>query len=984
MKKFLAILLTLSVLCSLIVIPASAATYEEEFYIELDSSNIISFSVSDEAFVAEGTTPTEATNYPVSNLLDGDETTTAILNHLGRSIYWGGHSEEAADPAVNPDAVWDEEDQYWCVRNQEDNVFLTSDLVIDLGAAYNISGVEFSFITDEQLAEISAAYPERVNLTETRENFSQDAKEPYGKIRFYKENPLTSSETPFEATPDYQRLNMSFDNGLSFDPENEYRYVAIDGIYGNYSCFLNEMKIKATGENVVLFDKAKSNPAFDYSDLSGVSADEFTAANIQTGAGSIKMTASAGSASITKIDDSTFKATTTMSGTVGAAILDFVPDTVKTDAVKSVMEFKFKPSYVTATGEKVYSNNPSSPSYIRFSSIGVKPDGNKVHHRATQWNTGSRYDIDATEAHPNKVKQAVTSNTTNIGYTEAAFSRGAGSGANMYSEGQFSLGADGYYYIKLESYENASGQQFAYSYDMNAGGAAKGYHRYDSSNGNHAETLGHGFRFEYSTSSKDNHCVLAAEIKDVKMYYEYAAIGSITTAGSGAYTYDAAENSYRFYNKPASGASGHMVKLNSGTTLSTGYVAMDFSLKKEDVVYNEGNKVYGNAKQIQTASGTQIFTINPASTTVGAFNTAGYYYNVVSGFRVNAAGGNTFVANGDWYDLRIVAVNGEEGGTWDYAVYDKNSAYGLDKPIMIKSTVEKTFTGFAAGWYLDSSGGRAAMSTDSTKAQTEYPITIKNLSMYSTENYSTTSALTRELYSPSGSPHLVWTKDSSGNQTAVRWDGTLFVSTTKSPKAILAVYDSEGNEIKRDVKDLANGIYEFGVTTTAKNDARGAWTVDLTEFNTSELTAKMFFFDGKKWVTDAGEYEDSRVKFTSDAQYGWANEGDEAKTLRFYFVPDFSTLITPDSFGAYVIPFNIFSEDSIDATNGVLVDSASIDSSMTILPGEEYGVDLEGVDKAGENVTVVAKPFIKIGDEYLYGDKFSVKPIDVLAPDTDK
>ena len=718
--------------------------------------------------------------------------------------------------------------------------------------------------------------------------------------------------------------------------------------------------------DTTLFKAAESAPVFDYSDLSAVSADEFTAANIQTGAGSIQMTASAGTASITKIDNSTFKATTTMSNTVGAAVLDFVPDTVKTDAVKSVMEFKFKPSYVTSTGEKAYSNNPSSPSYIRFLPIGVKPDGNKVYHRATQWNTGSAYDADV------NTNTAVSKDTVNIGYKEAAFSRGAGAGANNYSEGQFTADANGYYYIKLESYENASGQQYAYSYDMNAGGAAKGYHRFDSSNANHAETLGHGFRFEYSTSSKDNNCVLAAEIKDVKMYYEYAAIGSIATAGSGAYTFDADENSYRFYNKPASGASGHLVKLNSGTTLSTGYVAMDFSLKKEDVVYNEGNKVYGNAKNISTAGGTQIFTINSASTAVGAFNTANYYYNVVSGFRVNAAGGNTFVANGDWYDLRIVAVNGETGGTWDYAVYDKNSTYGLDMPIMIKSTAEKTFTGLAAGWYLDGSGGRAACTTgDTSKAQTEYPITIKNFAMYSADDYSTTSAITRELYSESGSPHLVWTKDASDNKIAVRWDGNLFISTKNEAKAIIAVYNAQGKEVAKDEKVLANGIYEFGVTTTAKNDARGAWTVDLSDVAASDLTAKFFVYDGANWITDAGEYvepsdepEPIEATFASSVAFG---DADGVETLRFYFTPSFTDEIT--DFGAYIVPFALFD----DAEETVIVKgSKAIDS------GKTFAADLVGIPEAAYDSTIVAIPFVVSTDDlYTFGTQVETKVNDL-------
>ncbi len=701
--------------------------------------------------------------------------------------------------------------------------------------------------------------------------------------------------------------------------------------------------------DTTLFKAAESASVFDYSDLSGVSADEFAAANIQTGAGSIVMTASAGTASITKVDDSTFKATTTMSGTVGAAVLDFVPDTVSTNAVKSVMTFKFKPSYVTSTGEKAYCNNPSAPSYIRFLPIGVKSDGSKVYHRATQWNTGTQTATDETATRK-----------------EAAFSRGAGSGANNYGEGQFTADADGYYYIKLESYENASGQQFAYSYDMNANGAAKGFHRYDATNANAAATLGHGFRFEYSTSSKDGDCVLSAEIKDVKMYYEYAAIGSIATAGSGAYTYDATENSYRFYNKPAGGASGHLVKLNSNEALSTGYVVMDFSLKKEDVVHNEGSSTYGNAKQISTPGGVQLFTINPASTKVGAFNTAGYYYNAASTFRVNDMNnGNTFVANGDWYDLRIVAVNGEEGGTWDYAVYDKNSTYGLDKPVIIKPTAEKTFTGIAAGWYLDASGGRAAMSTDSTKAQTEYPITFKNFAMYSTDTYSSVGAITHELYSESGSPHLVWTKDGSDNKTAVRWDGTLFVSTTSTAKAIIAVYDGEGKEVAKDEKVLANGIYEFGVTTTAKNDARGAWTVDLSDVAAADLTAVFYFYDGENWVTDPyvepseepdPQPEPIEATFASEVAFG---DADGVETLRFYFTPSFTDEIA--DFGAYIVPFALFD----DAGEAVTVKGGKVIES-----GKTFAADLVGIPEAAYDTSIVAVPFVVSTDNlYTYGTR---------------
>ncbi len=249
----------------------------------------------------------------------------------------------------------------------------------------------------------------------------------------------------------------------------------------------------------------------DYKDLSKVTEEEVANMNLTSGTGTIKWTEGSSSSKGTPnmVVDAGKNSLTVNSvgGNYNTGYVRFEPETVRTDAVKNVLTFKFKPALTDADGNPDVTANASAPAYVRFGTVGKMADGSEVIHRATQY--------------------AFSASTAGSG----SFSRGAGSGANGYSEGQFTLGDDGYYYIKVVSYQDANGRQFAYSYDMNADEAAKGYHRYDSGNTYHAAELGHGFAFEFYKGGSDGSRTLSVELKDVEMQYEYGEMAEIDHVG---------------------------------------------------------------------------------------------------------------------------------------------------------------------------------------------------------------------------------------------------------------------------------------------------------------------------------------------------------------------------------------------------------------------------------------------------------------------
>ena len=262
--------------------------------------------------------------------------------------------------------------------------------------------------------------------------------------------------------------------------------------------------------SLVDFDaKVNGYDGVDYKNLANVTEEELSNLALTSGVGTINYVQKGSVGTPTFSVDKTNNVLTfsEVGGNYEIGSIYFRPTTVRTDAVKNVLTFKFKASLTDAEGNPTVTASSSAPAYIRFSSIGEKADGSEVSHRGTQY--------------------AFSATTAGGG----AFSRGAGAGANGYAEGQFTLGQDGYYNVKIVSYEDEQGRQFAATYDMNADGAAKGYHRYDSTNTNAAATLGHGFVFQIYKAGSDGSKNVRYDFKDIEMSYEYDSMAEIDHVG---------------------------------------------------------------------------------------------------------------------------------------------------------------------------------------------------------------------------------------------------------------------------------------------------------------------------------------------------------------------------------------------------------------------------------------------------------------------
>ncbi len=213
MKKILSIVLAVCVISTLLVMPVSASIFDG--YLDLDGSNIIYHQVAATAnAVGEVTTISE---YPVSNMFDGDPNTTAAISKWGQSYKQGGST-----------------------KTELKDIFLTSDLIIDLGDSYEITALEFIAPTAAQATAINAAYSTSAVALNANESWWTDG------VRFYTENPITNpSATAASATMVTSKVN----NGVT-PPAGEYRYIKFSGRYYNQGAgFINELKIKVAAKN---------------------------------------------------------------------------------------------------------------------------------------------------------------------------------------------------------------------------------------------------------------------------------------------------------------------------------------------------------------------------------------------------------------------------------------------------------------------------------------------------------------------------------------------------------------------------------------------------------------------------------------------------------------------------------------------------------------------------------------------------------------
>lgn len=210
MKKFFAILLTVCMISALLVMPASAASiFEASKYLDLDASNIIYHDVAATA------TPVgeymEISAYPIANIFDGDTTTTAAISFWGQSYKQGG-----------------------ATKQELKDIFLTGELVIDLGAQYQVEALEFIAPTAAQAAAINAAYPSAIALNHNESWWA-------GGVSFYTENPVENADATATAAT---MLTGKVNNGVT-PPAGSYRYIKFTGRYYNQGAgFINELRVK--------------------------------------------------------------------------------------------------------------------------------------------------------------------------------------------------------------------------------------------------------------------------------------------------------------------------------------------------------------------------------------------------------------------------------------------------------------------------------------------------------------------------------------------------------------------------------------------------------------------------------------------------------------------------------------------------------------------------------------------------------------------
>ncbi len=714
--------------------------------------------------------------------------------------------------------------------------------------------------------------------------------------------------------------------------------------------------MSVSAAETVLFDEAKNVTCVDYADLSDVSDDEITALNLSSNIGTVKWVKGTSAATGTPsmiLDKENNKLTVQVNqGNYYSGSVEFRPTTVSTDAAKTVMTFKYKPYILDVNGEVLSANNSSTN--LNFAAIAQKADGTEVKQRSVV------YQFDG------------------------GYGRGTGVGgaypANTVSN-QPTADKEGFYYVKLVSYKNSAGTQYSYMYDMNNDEKYVFEHHFSSTHANAADTLGYGFTIDFNRSSTHTQTIMGLEMKDIEMHYEFNAIGSVTSNGTNSsHTYDEEKDEYRTVNLPVGSASVAWTKFLAGTAQTTGTVEIDLAVKNEGTVDNEtaqgGTGATGGAKRryLATADLNYLFEFSGLGTTtvkVGAFNTDNFAYNPHTGGISTSSTTYTLVENEEGYfELKIVATCSEEDGTWSYALYDKNNAtYGITTPLLVKRTTNTQFKGIATHRYLENDGRKACTTGDTSLPRVTVPITIKNLDMKKIDGYSDYT-LYRDSSVRGADPKSGQSTTYSGfnvvDDETVRYDCMLYTQKESGVKLIFAAYDADGNEVASVTKNLGYGLYEYNPDNQLTLTVPDSSLID---------SAKLFVYDGTEWITSDGAYVPGNTSFDWSAEYGYAENGAELRSLRFYFIPSFKTTKDITDFGAYIVPFAIF-----DPTDVTSISSELVKGNEAIDDGETFAVQLDDIPTEYENEPVAAIPFIAIDNEYVWGNRIDVVPAEVIIP----
>ena len=326
---------------------------------------------------------------------------------------------------------------------------------------------------------------------------------------------------------------------------------------------------------------------------------------------------------------------------------------------------------------------------------------------------------------------------------------------------------------------------------------------------------------------------------------------------------------------------------------------------------------------------------------MGRIQTANFY---------TGAKGNNYTtatlasALGEWVPLRMVISRTDPSKGWSVACYNLNTSE--TSPVWISYAQDiGNFSAFSFRWYRPQAI-RVASSTDSTLPVVQQPITVKDLVITKTDTIANTST-----YGNYGN---------GSNKSPVRIDGSSYVfsdtiyvrsQADQSPKAYFIVIDAEGKEVGHQEADLVDGI-NYPVTLTVAGLE-----------SPSTCTATLYVFDGENWLDDA-EYVPA-PSTAIDTVSVQSQIDDSTAVMRFIFKPTFDGTVT--KFGAYIIPYDLFTNESATVEN--VYNDGSIASESS------YSVDLVKIPQTAYGRGIIALPYIVVDGETFQADATSAQTV---------
>ena len=133
----------------------------------------------------------------------------------------------------------------------------------------------------------------------------------------------------------------------------------------------------------------------------------------------------------------------------------------------------------------------------------------------------------------------------------------------------------------------------------------------------------------------------------------------------------------------------------------------------------------------------------------------------------------------------------------------------------------------------------------------------------------------------------------------------------------------------------------------------------------STCTAKLYVFDGENWL-DGEEYVPAPAITTAiDTVSVQSQIDDSTAVMRFIFKPTFDGTVT--RFGAYIIPYDLFTNESATVEN--VYNDGSIASESS------YSVDLVKIPQTAYGRGIIALPYIVVNGETFQADATSAQTV---------